>query len=256
MDTPAPTDAPEAPDPHKPSRLALSVPDAVPEFGFVDPQRIPTRAESFASRLATAVPAVDAAPDWELRPLDEAAPIRGAAHPGVGRTLRTESMGDTLPAPSREWLETRSQVADAVHTTVSLARLNVACADADGAAFDLGSRSTVELIERLLLDHANSRVRILVDDPEWLERGAPRLRLLQRRFPHALRLRVADIEDAVGDDRALIADHVHFVLLRPHAQHLGERWTQHALRAAQLLEGFDRRWERAAHDLPVQPLGL
>ena len=254
---PAPADPPSAHDPHRPMRRIVAPPDSVPDLGFVDPRQIPTREQTFARHLAAAAPAVDAAPDWELRAMGDG-PVPPAGPPaGPGRALRTESMGESLPAPFREWLVTHAQVAEAVHATVSLAQLNVACSDADGAAFDLASRTTIGLLERLLLGHAGARVRILVDDVQWLERGAARLRLLQRRFPHALLLRVADLDDPVGEeDRALIADDAHFVLLRPQAARFGERWAQHPLRATPLLAAFDRRWAHAAHDLPVQPLGL
>lgn len=258
MTTPAPTPAATAParERHGPSRRTLPAPASAPDFALQDPSTIPTRAESIAREVEAAARAIDAAPEWDIVPMGNATSFEDARRPAGRGALRAESMGATVAAPYREWLTSRVQIAEAVRATIALAQLTIACADADGASFDLSSRATVELLERLLLSQPRARVRVLVDDPQWLDRGAARLRLLQRRYPHALMLRVTDPDDTVGDERVLIADHAHFVLLRPQAERLGERWTQHAPRAAPLMAAFNRRWERAAHDLPVQPLGL
>ena len=99
-------------------------------------------------------------------------------------------------------------------------------------------------------------VRLLVDDASWLETRAPRLRLLQRRFPHALELRVASTGDPVGDDAVLLADDHAMLELKPTPAPTGDLWLHHRPHAQTRLSAFERRWEAGGHNLPVAPLGL
>ena len=49
----------------------------------------------------------------------------------------------------------------------------------------------------------------------------------------------------------------HFALVLSRSQHgLGEIWLNSEPRVQPMATAFDRRWEAAAHNLPVDPLGL
>jgi hypothetical protein len=159
-------------------------------------------------------------------------------------------------SPQRILIDSRRDVAACAAALVAHARRTVRCADRDLAVFGLSDPAAVEAIERLLLGHRDARVRLLVDEADWLERSAARLRGLQRRFAHALELRVASPEDPVGEDALVLADDRHVLSLRRSAHALGEAWLHNPPHAQPLVSGFDRRWEAAGHNLPVVPLGL
>lgn len=114
----------------------------------------------------------------------------------------------------------------------------------------------VEAMHRFLATHRDARVRLLMDDTGWFETKAARLKLLQRQFSHALEARLASSDDPVGEDAALLADDAHALLLKPTATGYGELWLNNAPRAQPHVGAFDRRWEAAAHNLPITPLGL
>jgi hypothetical protein len=126
----------------------------------------------------------------------------------------------------------------------------------DLSPFDLSAAAAVERIERFLLAHRSARVRLLLDDVSWLESDASRLKLLHRHFSHAIEMRVASEDDPVGDDGCLMADTQHLLLLAPSAQGIGDVWLNNEPHVQPWAATFDRRWEAAAHNLPVAPLGL
>lgn len=160
------------------------------------------------------------------------------------------------PRPQRVWITSRRDIARAVDLVLGGAQRIVRAMQRDLAPFELSALAAVERIERLLLAHRSARVRLLVDDVAWLDTGAARLRQLQRFLPHAIEMRIAAEDDPVGDDACLLADTRHALLLMPTAQALGDLWLNHEPHAQPWAAVFDRRWEAAAHNLPVAPLGL
>lgn len=158
--------------------------------------------------------------------------------------------------PQRTWLSGRAEIPAAVQRLIGLGQRQLRGADRDLEAFGLSSSAAVAAMERFLLDHRSARVRLLVDEAVWLDARAPRLRALQRRFPHALELRIASSDDAVGEDSFLIADDRHLLMLKRTPQGIGDLWVNNEPHAQPWASGFDRRWEAAAHNLPVAPLGL
>jgi hypothetical protein len=160
------------------------------------------------------------------------------------------------PTPQRALLTARTDIAAAVDVLLSGARTIVRCEERDLAPFDLAAHERVDHLQRLLLARRDARVRLLVDDTTWLEKSAARLRLLQRQFSHALELRLASTDDPVGEDAHLLVDNGAALTLAPTARGIGEAWLHNAPHAQPLIAAFDRRWEAAAHNLPVTPLGL
>jgi hypothetical protein len=158
--------------------------------------------------------------------------------------------------PLRAALTRRDEVQRATLALIDAARRTIRCQHHDLAVFQLTSRANTEALQRFLHGHPSARIRLLVDDASWLERDAPRLRMLQRRFSHALELRVASGEDPVGHSAALLIDEVHSLVLEQTAHGIGELWFANPPRLQPLLRAFDRRWEAAGHNLPVSPLGL
>jgi hypothetical protein len=112
------------------------------------------------------------------------------------------------------------------------------------------------MLRAILLANRVNSVRLLVDDPTWIESHGGRLKLLQRDFSHSLQIRIADREDAIGGDRLMLADDCHALQLRDTPIIHGELWLHHRPYTQPLLMAFDRRWDRAAHNIAVTPLGL
>ncbi|HET9023680.1 MAG TPA: hypothetical protein VFN64_03850 [Burkholderiaceae bacterium] len=160
------------------------------------------------------------------------------------------------PTPQRVLIASRDELYEAVRVALRVGTRSVRVLHRDLSVFDLTSPEVIEALRRMVLGHRSARVRMLVDDAAWLESRAARLRLLQRRFAHALELRVASTEDPVGDDAwVLVDDHVSLEL-RPTSTASGNLWLHHKPHAQPLLAAFDRRWAAAGHNLPVSPLGL
>lgn len=160
------------------------------------------------------------------------------------------------PAPQRVLITSRAELHQAVGVAVRVARRTLRCMHRDLSVFDLSSIDATEAISRLLLADRNARVRMLADDPAWLDTQAARLRLLQQRFPHALELRVASQDDPVGDDAHVLADEHATLDLRPTPTARGDLWLHNKPHAQPRIAAFDRRWEAASHNLPISPLGL
>lgn len=160
------------------------------------------------------------------------------------------------PAPQRALISSRSEAQEAVIVAIAAGQRILRCLHVDLAPFELSSIAAVGQLNRLLLSHRMAQVRLLVDDATWLEARAARLRQLQQRFPHALLMRVASTDDPVGDDAAIIADSAVALRLEPTPVAHGDLWLNNAPHAQPMIAAFDRRWDAAAHNLPVVPLGL
>ena len=160
------------------------------------------------------------------------------------------------PAPKRTLITSRAETQAAVLQTIGVATRRLLCVHADLSIFDLSRAEVVDLLSKFLLAHRSARAQFLVDDAVWLNTRAARLRGLQRRFPLALELRVASVDDPVGDDATMIADDATVLDMKPTAQARGDLWLNNKPHAQPLIAAFGRRWEAAAHNLPVVPLGL
>lgn len=159
-------------------------------------------------------------------------------------------------APQRALITSRAETHEAVLIMLGVATRTVRCMHRDLTVFDLGSVACVEKLHRLLLGHRSARVQLLVDDATWLDSRAPRLRALQRNFPHALELRVASADDPVGDDTCLVADDHALLELKPTAVARGDLWLHNKPHLQAQAAAFVRRWNAGGHNLAVAPLGL
>ncbi|MGB3428463.1 MAG: hypothetical protein WBA53_09855, partial [Burkholderiaceae bacterium] len=128
------------------------------------------------------------------------------------------------PAPQRVLIGSREELHQAVGVAIRVSSRMLRFIHRDLSVFNLSSIDATEALSRLLLGSRNARVRLLVDDPAWLDTGAARLRLLQQRFPHALELRVASQDDPVGDDAQVLADDHAALELRPTPAARGDLW--------------------------------
>jgi hypothetical protein len=159
-------------------------------------------------------------------------------------------------APQRALITSRAELHEAVRVALRAARRMLRVLHRDLAVFELSTKEATEALQRMLLADRSARVRLLVDDAQWLDTRAARLRLLQQGFPHALELRVASADDPVGDDAAMLVDQHATMELAATPVARGSLWLHHEPYAQPLIAAFDRRWEAAGHNLPAVPLGL
>lgn len=170
--------------------------------------------------------------------------------------MKPSDMKPDSGTPERALITSRAETQEAVLLALGIAERSVRCLHRDLAIFDLGSVAACESLARLLLAHRASRIRLLVDDAAWLESAAPRLRALQRRYPHALEMRIAAADDPIGDDACLIVDDHGAIELKPTAAPRGDFWVHNKPHVQPLAMAFERRWNAAGHNLAVVPLGL
>jgi len=158
--------------------------------------------------------------------------------------------------PQRVLLQSRTDIVPAVLEVLRRAKHEVRCLHQDLSVFELSQTTLVEALHTFLHASRHVRARLLVEETGWLDSHAARLRLVQRQLSHALEMRRASTDDPVGEDAAFIADDSHVLVLTRSALGLGEIWFNSEPRAHSLVASFDRRWEAASHNLPVDPLGL
>lgn len=160
------------------------------------------------------------------------------------------------PAPQRVLIASREELYEAVRIALRSGQRTVRALHRDLSVFDLSSIAATEALRELLLGDRSARIRLLVDDAAWLEARAARLRLLQRRFAHALELRVASDEDPVGEDACVLVDDHAALELRATRTTSGSLWLHNKPHAQPLVAAFDRRWNAGGHNLAVCPIGL
>ncbi len=158
--------------------------------------------------------------------------------------------------PERALITSRAETHEAVLIALRLAQRAVRCLHRDLSAFALDRPVVAEQLAELLHSHRSARIQLLVDDVTWLETSAARLRALQRRYSHALEIRVASEDDPVGEDALVLVDDHSALELKPTAAARGDLWVHNKPRVQPLAAGFNRRWEAGGHNLAVVPLGL
>ncbi len=162
----------------------------------------------------------------------------------------------TATTPQRVWLSSRREVAPTVVGLIARSRRMIRIADIDLSAFALEALAVCQALERFLLSHYQAHVRLLADSNVWSEQRGARLHLLQRRFSHALEIRIAAVDDPVGDDSYLLGDDSDMLSLRPTAHAIGDLWRNNSPHVQPWAMAFERRWHAASHSLPATPLGL
>lgn len=145
--------------------------------------------------------------------------------------------------PQRVLLGGRDEVRAALLGVLGAAQREVRIMARDLSVFALDQREIIATFEQLLVSNRRARARL---DP---------LDVVGQQ-PHALQIRVAAHEDAVGDEACLLVDSDTSLRLEHTARARGEVWLHNETRLQPLGAIFERRWDAAAHDLAVAPLGL
>jgi hypothetical protein len=106
--------------------------------------------------------------------------------------------------------DSRGAFHEAVLTVLASTHECLVLLDHDFHDWPIDGTAACDAIVRLLQGDRRATVRLLVSDPEWLERRAARFGLLRQRFPMAIACRqipasLASAEGlAIGDDRHLV----------------------------------------------------
>jgi hypothetical protein len=183
-----------------------------------------------------------------------AAPADSATGPADAASAPAAEPGQE--SPLKRLITTRAEMKACLQLLLDRAQKEIRAAASDLSVFELSGIDAVSSLRRLLKSSRLARVHLLVDDMRWLDTRAPRLRALQRDYPHALLMRRADFHDRVGEDMFVLGDRRDGLRLQSTLGTLGEMWSHHGPNLQALLSGFDRRWERATHDQAAKPLGL
>jgi len=161
-----------------------------------------------------------------------------------------------LHARQQRQITTRAELKAGLQLLLGRAQKEVRAAASDLSVFEFSGIEVVSSLRRLLKSSRLARVHLMVDDMRWLDTRAPRLRALQRDYPHALLIRRADFHDRVGEDMYVLGDRRDGLRLQSTLGTLGETWSNDGPALQALLSAFERRWERATHDQATKPLGL
>lgn len=167
-------------------------------------------------------------------------------------------MADFAPdaRPERTRIASYADLALATDRLLASTRRELAIAHADLSLFGLEQKFRLEVLAALLRSGPSARVRVLVDDPRWLETSAPRLRRLQQDYGHVFTLRKSSESAPVGEASTLVADRASCLRLAPTRYPNGELILFDPSEAIPTRNRFDELWEQASFDLSGRPLGL
>ena len=149
----------------------------------------------------------------------------------------------------------RGEFTEAVLAALAATRGELVVADRDFADWPLDTPVGAEAIAAFLAGDPRARMRLMVADPDWLERRAARFVRLRRRHPVAIECRriPASLFDGEG---ALIGDRVH-LLRRAHCDFFRGRLTLADPSATEpLASRYDALWDESTPCLTAATLGL
>lgn len=153
-------------------------------------------------------------------------------------------------------IASNADLALALDRLLAASRRELRVAHHDLAALHLNESARIDALRALLRAGPSARIRLLIDAPGWFETSAARLKALATDYSHAMGLRLATPEDAIGGAAWVIGDARHLIRLAPGAYPEGELLLNQPATARAVLEEFDRHWDAAGHNLPTRPLGL
>lgn len=148
----------------------------------------------------------------------------------------------------------RGEFDEAVLTALAASERDLLLADRDFSDWPLGTVAACTTIEALLR-RPGGRVRVLVADPDWLERHGARFAGLRRRFAVSLACRRIPPSLFRGEG-ALIGDRCH-LLRRAHAgQFRGRLTLSRPGDVGPEADRYDALWDESTPCLTATTLGL
>lgn len=152
-------------------------------------------------------------------------------------------------------VRSRGEFQEAVLTALRATRRDLVLADRSFQDWPLETAAGSDALERVLREDPRARVRMLVADPDWLERHGARFALLRQRHRERIACRrvPATLFDGSG---VLIGDREH-LLRRAHADHFRGRLTLAAPADVEPVAArHDALWDESTPCLSATTLGL
>ena len=159
-----------------------------------------------------------------------------------------------MRAESSVLFRSRGEFTEAVLATIAASSLELVLADRDFSDWPLETTAGCDLLAAFLADE-RARLRLMIADPDWLERRAARFMRLRRQHAAGIECRrmPASLFDGEG---VAIGDRRH-LLRRAHAGLFRGRLTLGDPSAAEALAGrYDAMWEESTPCLPAHTVGL
>lgn len=152
-------------------------------------------------------------------------------------------------------VRSRGEFHEAVLAALQATRRDLLLADRSFEDWPLESAAGSEALERVLLGDPRSRLRVLVADPEWLERHGARFAVLRHRHRDRIACRRIPVRlfDGTG---VLIGDRRH-LLRRAHADRFRGRLSLSAPAEVEpVAVRHDALWDESTPCLSATTLGL
>ena len=159
-------------------------------------------------------------------------------------------------AGPRVWpIDGRSAFHEGVLQVLAAAQRTLLLIDPDFECWPLASRAAEDALRAALLRGVS--LKLLVRQPDWLEREAMRFMRLRRTFAHQIECRQIPATHR-DEDSAIIADHRHLVAraapLSPSC--VGHGAFDAPAQAREITDRYQHAWDEAEPCLPATTLGL
>jgi hypothetical protein len=159
-----------------------------------------------------------------------------------------------MRAESSVLFRSRGEFTEAVLAAIAASSHELVLADRDFSDWPLETTAGCDLLAGFLAD-PRARLRLLVADPDWLERRAARFMRLRR--GHAGGLECRRIPAALFDGEGVAIGDRRHLLRRAHGDFFRGRLTLGDASAAESMAGrYDAMWEESTPCLPAHTLGL
>lgn len=148
----------------------------------------------------------------------------------------------------------RGEFNEAVLAALSATRRELLLRDQDFSTWPLDTPLGAEVLT-VFLAGPQARLRLLVADPEWLERRTARFAPMRRRFAAAVECRQVPASLA-SDEGLLVGDRVHAVKRAHHDFFRGRLVLGDPETAEPLAARYDALWDESTPCLTAHTLGL
>jgi hypothetical protein len=149
----------------------------------------------------------------------------------------------------------RGEFNEAVLAAIAAARRALTLADRDFSDWPLDTGEGGAALERFLQGDPQARLRVLVADPDWLERRAARFHASRRRHPGAIVCRLIPPSLYVGE--GIVISDRHHLLRRAHHDFFRGRLTLgRPVEVEPVAARWDALWDESTPILASTTLGL
>jgi len=149
----------------------------------------------------------------------------------------------------------RGEFVEAVLTAIASTRKSLVLVDRDFSDWPIATSEGIEVLRTFLLGSPDAGIRVIVGNPDWLEREAPRFMHLRRQFASAIDCRRMP-ERLQVDDGGVIGDRRHAARRAHHDFFRGRLTLNDPGVVEPLAARLDDLWDESAPCLPVTTLGL